>query len=44
MSTFAEKIDGGWLVNGNKIFITNGYRADFMTMLARTEKRSGTRA
>ena len=34
VSTFAEKVDGGWRVNGNKIFITNGYRADFMTMLA----------
>ncbi len=41
VSTFAEKVDGGWKVNGNKIFITNGYRADFMTLLARTEKRSG---
>ncbi len=41
VSTFAEKVDGGWRVNGNKIFITNGYRADFMTMLARTEKRGG---
>ncbi len=41
VSTFAEKIDGGWRVNGNKIFITNGYRADFMTLLARTEKTKG---
>lgn len=41
VSTFAEKVPGGWKVNGNKIFITNGYRADFMTLLARTEKRSG---
>ncbi|MBC7231058.1 MAG: acyl-CoA dehydrogenase family protein [Actinobacteria bacterium] len=41
VSTFAEKIDGGWKVNGNKIFITNGYRANFMTLLARTEKTKG---
>ncbi len=41
LSTFAEKIDGGWRVNGNKIFITNGYRADFMTLVARTEKTKG---
>ncbi len=38
VKTFAERIDGGWKVNGNKIFITNGYRADFMTLLARTDK------
>ncbi|MFW6114025.1 MAG: acyl-CoA dehydrogenase family protein [Actinomycetota bacterium] len=41
LSTYAEKIDGGWRVNGNKIFITNGARADFMTLVARTEKRKG---
>jgi len=38
VKTFAEKVDGGWKVNGNKIFITNGWRADFMTLLARTDK------
>lgn len=41
VKTFAEKTGGGWKVNGNKIFITNGYRADFMTLLARTEKTKG---
>ena len=38
IKTYAERVDGGWKVNGNKIFITNGWRADFMTLLARTEK------
>ena len=38
VKTFAEKVDGGWRINGNKIFITNGWRADFMTLLARTDK------
>ena len=38
VKTFAERVDGGWKVNGNKIFITNGYRADFMTLLARTDR------
>jgi alkylation response protein AidB-like acyl-CoA dehydrogenase len=38
VKTYAEKVPEGWKVNGNKIFITNGYRADFMTLLARTEK------
>jgi acyl-CoA dehydrogenase len=27
--TRAERVDGGWLVNGAKTFITNGVRADF---------------
>ena len=41
LTTYAEKVNGGWRVNGNKIFITNGYRADFMTLVARTEKVKG---
>ncbi len=41
LTTYAEKVDGGWKVNGNKIFITNGWRADFMTLVARTEKVKG---
>ncbi|MBC7246205.1 MAG: acyl-CoA dehydrogenase family protein [Actinobacteria bacterium] len=41
IQTYAEKVPGGWRVNGNKIFITNGARAHFMTLLARTEKRKG---
>ncbi len=40
-STYAEKVPGGWKVNGNKIFITNGVEADFMTLLARTDKEGG---
>ncbi len=38
LKTFAERVDGGWRVNGNKTFITNGWRADFMTLLARTDR------
>ncbi|MEW6553933.1 MAG: acyl-CoA dehydrogenase family protein [Actinomycetota bacterium] len=38
VKTYAEKVPGGWRVNGNKIFITNGWRADFMTLLARTDR------
>ncbi len=41
LATFAEKVEGGWKVNGNKIFITNGYRANFMTLVARTQKTKG---
>ena len=30
-----------WIVNGRKIFITNGVRAHFCTLVARTDKPSG---
>ena len=30
ISTFAQKVDGGYVVNGAKTFITNGVRADFL--------------
>src|SRR5919106_15316 len=37
MKTTAKKVDGGWLVNGRKIFITNGRRADVITFVAKTD-------
>jgi len=30
ISTRAERVDGGWVVNGEKTYITNGVRADFI--------------
>jgi citronellyl-CoA dehydrogenase len=41
ISTFAEKVDGGWMVNGRKIFITNGARAHAMTLVAKTDREAG---
>ncbi|MEA2516304.1 MAG: acyl-CoA dehydrogenase, partial [Actinomycetota bacterium] len=41
ISTFAEKVDGGWIVNGRKIFITNGKRAHAMTLVAKTDRDAG---
>lgn len=38
ISTFAQKVAGGWLVNGAKQFISNGAIADFIIVLAQTEK------
>jgi alkylation response protein AidB-like acyl-CoA dehydrogenase len=29
--------DGGWILNGNKTFITNGMRADVIVVIARTD-------
>ena len=41
--TRAEKVAGGWRVNGEKIYITNGSVAKFVTFTARTEPSKGTR-
>ena len=38
IETTATKTDGGWLVNGRKIFITNGRRAHAMTLVAKTDR------
>ena len=35
--THAEKVDGGYLVNGNKTFITGGVRADVLVTAVRTK-------
>jgi len=43
MRTTAVKVDGGWLLNGSKTFITNGSHADCALVLAVTDKAKGTR-
>ena len=35
-STRATKVDGGWLVNGRKIWTSNAHNADYMIALLRT--------
>jgi alkylation response protein AidB-like acyl-CoA dehydrogenase len=42
--TRAEKVDGGWKINGNKQWITNGPIADFATVLATTDPAAGAKA
>ena len=44
ISTFAEKVDGGYVVNGSKTFITNGVRADFLVCAVRRPRRAATAA
>ena len=39
--TAAKRVDGGWLVNGSKTFITNGVRADFLVCAVRTTASGG---
>lgn len=41
--TRAEKIDGGWQVNGRKVWTTNAHKADFMIVLCRTAPKSENR-
>jgi butyryl-CoA dehydrogenase len=41
--TRAEKVAGGWSVNGSKIYITNGSVAKYVTFTARTDASKGTR-
>jgi alkylation response protein AidB-like acyl-CoA dehydrogenase len=36
MSTRAEKVDGGYRLTGEKIWVTNGYFAEFFVVMART--------
>jgi butyryl-CoA dehydrogenase len=40
--TRAEKVSGGWKVNGEKIYITNGSVAKYVTFTAVTEPGQGT--
>jgi alkylation response protein AidB-like acyl-CoA dehydrogenase len=41
IKTRATKVDGGWVVNGRKTYITNGRRADAMTLVAKTDTDAG---
>jgi acyl-CoA dehydrogenase len=40
ITTRAVKIDGGWLVNGQKVWTTNGQNAQKILLLARTSPRT----
>jgi len=37
----ARKTDGGWIINGEKLWVTNGGIADFYTVFARTDGDAG---
>lgn len=43
MITFAEKTDGGWILNGSKIFMTHGTVGETAVVLAKTDRSSGTK-
>lgn len=37
MKTTAKRVDGGWVLNGSKLYITNAPIADFLLVAARTD-------
>ncbi|HEY8741382.1 MAG TPA: acyl-CoA dehydrogenase family protein [Candidatus Dormibacteraeota bacterium] len=41
IQTWARRDGDDWVINGSKIFITNGMRADFITLVARTDRGRG---
>ncbi|HWX86748.1 MAG TPA: acyl-CoA dehydrogenase family protein [Solirubrobacteraceae bacterium] len=41
LRTKAERVDGGWVVNGEKTYITNGVRAHFMVTAVKTTAEGG---
>ena len=41
--TTAKKVDGGYMLNGTKQFITNGGEAEIYTVIALTDKTKGAR-
>jgi acyl-CoA dehydrogenase len=41
--TTARRVDGGYVVNGEKTYITNGVRADFIVTAVRTGEEGGHR-
>ena len=41
LSTRAERADGGWVVNGEKTYITNGIRAHFIVTAVKTTSEGG---
>jgi acyl-CoA dehydrogenase len=41
LRTSAKEVDGGWVLNGSKMFITNGVRADWVVTAAKTTPEGG---
>jgi acyl-CoA dehydrogenase len=41
LRTRAERVDGGWVINGEKTYITNGVRAHFIVTAVKTTAEGG---
>ena len=44
ITTSGRKVDGGWVVNGSKTFITNGIQSDIVITVVRTSSEGGSNA
>jgi len=44
LTTSAQKVDGGWLLNGEKIWCTTANTADYLLVLARTDRNAKRRS
>ncbi|MCK6456219.1 MAG: acyl-CoA dehydrogenase family protein [Phycisphaerae bacterium] len=44
LTTRAEKASGGWVLNGQKMWVTNGKRAGVFVVMARTKNEPGARS
>jgi alkylation response protein AidB-like acyl-CoA dehydrogenase len=42
MTTFARKVEGGWVIEGDKAWITNAARAETILLYAKTESAEGS--
>ncbi|MBL3668104.1 acyl-CoA dehydrogenase family protein [Streptomyces sp. M2CJ-2] len=42
IKTSGTRVDGGWLVNGSKTFITNGIQSDVVIVVVRTDPEGGS--
>lgn len=43
MTTSARRVEGGWRINGEKTWISNGTIADILTLFARSEEAPGAK-
>ncbi|KAI9852699.1 MAG: hypothetical protein M1838_005894 [Thelocarpon superellum] len=43
MKSTAKAVDGGWILNGTKMWITNGPDADYLVVYAKTEPIKGSK-
>ncbi|KAI9845748.1 MAG: hypothetical protein M1837_004581 [Sclerophora amabilis] len=43
MKTTAKAVDGGWILNGTKMWITNGPDADYIVVYAKTDSDKGSK-
>ena len=41
LKSHAKEVEGGWVINGSKMFITNGVRADYVVMAVKTTPEGG---